>query len=66
MLTERLSLFNDHLEANEWLAGPFSVADIMLFVAVEFAARSDFQLDSSWKHLQRGYGAVKKRPSADV
>ena len=66
VLTERLSLFNDHLEANEWLAGPFSVADIMLFVAVEFAARSDFQLDSTWAHLQRWYGAVKKRPSADV
>ena len=66
VLTERLSLFNDHLEANEWLAGPFSVADIMLFVAVEFAARSDFQLDSAWKHLQRWYEAVKKRPSAQA
>ena len=66
VLTERLSLFNNHLETIEWLAGPFSAADIMLFVAVEFAAKSDFPLDPAWDHLQRWYVAVKKRPSAVV
>ena len=66
VLTERLSLFNDHLEANEWLAGPFSIADIMLFVAVEFAARSDFQLEPAWQHLHRWYAVIKSRPSAEA
>ena len=66
VLTDRLSLFNTHLKDNEWLAGACSVADITLFVSTEFAARSNFQLDPAWEHLQRWYGAIKKRPSAEA
>ncbi len=66
VLGERLSLFNRHLQDNEWLAGAYSVADISLFVAVEFAARSDFQLAPAWQHVRRWYAAVQKRPSAEA
>ena len=66
VLGERLSLFNTHLQATEWLAGAYSVADISLFVAVEFAAMSNFQLDPAWAHVQRWYSAIRQRPSAEA
>ena len=65
-LSERLSLFDTHLQDNEWLAGAYSVADITLFVAIEFAAMSNFQLDPAWEHVQRWYAAIRKRPSAQA
>ena len=66
VLGERLSLFDTHLQDNEWLAGTYSVADITLFVAVEFAAASNFQLDPAWEHVQRWYSAIRQRPSAQA
>ncbi len=66
VLSERLSLFDTHLQDNEWLAGACSVADITLFVAIEFAAMSNFQLDPAWEHVQRWYSAIRKRPSAQA
>ena len=66
VLSERLSLFNTHLQDNEWLAGAYSVADITLFVAVEFAAASNFQLDPAWEHVQRWCSAIRQRPSAQA
>ena len=66
VLSERLSLFNTHLQDNEWLAGAYSVADISMFVAIEFAAMSNFQLDPAWEHVQRWYSAIRQRPSAEA
>ena len=69
VLVERLALFDSHLnDQNDqnWLTEAFSIADITLFVAIEFAALSDFQLKPEWKHLQRWYEAVQSRPSAQA
>ena len=64
VLSERLSLFNTHLQDNEWLAGAYSVADISLFVAIEFAAMSNFPTRSGLgarAALARGHTATSKR-----
>ena len=66
VLHERLSLIDSHLQNQEWLAGPFSVADITLFVAIEFAGMSQFQLDPAWKYLQRWCTVIKDKPSAEA
>jgi glutathione S-transferase len=63
VLKERLTLFNDQLKDHEWVAGPFSLADITLLVGIDFAAASQFHLDPSWTHLKRWYEAMKQRPS---
>ena len=64
VMRARLALINDQLKDREWVAGPFSLADITLLVGIEFAAASQFSLDPSWTHLGRWYEAMKKRPSA--
>jgi len=64
VLRARLALINDHLQDREWVAGPFSLADVTLFVGIDFATASQFSLDPSWTHLGCWYEAMKKRPSA--
>jgi len=63
-LRARLTLFNEQLKNEEWVAGAFSLADITLLVGIDFAAASQFQLDPAWTHLNRWYSAMKQRPSA--
>ena len=66
VLLSRLPLVNDGLEGKEWLAGAFSIADIMLFIGLETAHNKrysgEFSLDP-WANLQRWYEAMKTRPS---
>jgi glutathione S-transferase len=64
VLRTRLALINNHLKDQEWLAGPFSLADITLLVAIDFASASQLSLDPAWTHLGRWYETMKKRPSA--
>lgn len=63
VLRNRLALFNNQLENNEWVAGTFSLADITLLVGIDFAAASQFQLDSAWTHLSRWRKAIQQRAS---
>ena len=67
VLMSRLPLVNDGLEGKEWLAGAFSIADIMLFIGLETAHNrrysGEFSLDPAWTNLQRWYEAMKARPS---
>jgi len=65
-LMARLALVNDGLAGREWVAGPFSIADIMLFIGLETASRGQFALDPAWTNLQRWYPAMKARPSASA
>jgi glutathione S-transferase len=64
VLRARLALINEQLKDHEWLAGPFSLADLTLLAGIDFAGASQFTLDPTWTHLGRWYEAMKKRPSA--
>ena len=64
VLRARLTLLNDQLKEHEWVAGPFSLADITLLAGIDFAAASQFTLDPAWVHLQRWHAAMQQRPSA--
>ena len=67
ILTHRLPLVNAGLEGKDWLAGNFSIADIMLFIGLETAHhRGTFHLDPAWNNLSRWYAAMKARPSASA
>jgi glutathione S-transferase len=65
-LLARLALLNEGLQGKEWLAGPFSLADITLFIGLETAHHGEFALDPAWTNLQRWYAAMKARPSASA
>jgi glutathione S-transferase len=66
-LVARLALVNDGLAGREWLAGQFSIADIMLFIGLETAHHGgQFALDPAWTNVSRWYAAMKARPSASV
>ena len=63
VLLLRLPLVNAGLEGKEWLAGNFSIADIMLFIGLETAHHGKtFSLDPSWANLIRWYEGMKARP----
>jgi glutathione S-transferase len=64
VIRARLALINEQLKDHEWVAGLFSLADLTLLAGIDFAAASQFTLDSAWTHLGRWYEAMKKRPSA--
>ena len=58
-------LLDGTLADREYLAGDaFSAADIMAFVAVEFAGWLKLTLPEDAAHAQRWFDAVKARPSA--
>ena len=63
VLRERLTLIDTQLRDHEWVAGPFSLADITLLTGIDFAAVSGFTLDPAWLHLSRWYAAMRARPS---
>jgi glutathione S-transferase len=65
-LVARLALVNAGLQGREWVAGQFSIADIMLFIGLETAHRGQFSLDPAWTNLSRWYAAMKARPSASA
>lgn len=64
VLRERLMLIDTQLRDHEWVAGAFSLADITLFIGVDFAAGSGFTLDPAWRHVSRWHAAMCVRPSA--
>jgi len=67
ILTHRLPLVDAGLEGKEWLAGDFSIADIMLLIGLDTAHHGDtFRLDSGLHNLVDWYERVKKRPSSAV
>ena len=67
ILTHRLPLVDAGLEGKEWLAGDFSIADIMLLIGLDTAHHGDtFRLDSGLHNLANWYERVKARPSSAV
>lgn len=66
VLLSRLPLINDGLAGKEWLAGDFSIADIMLFIGLETAHHGEFSLDPAWTHIKRWYEAMKARPGTSA
>lgn len=67
ILLHRLPLVNQGLDGKQWLAGGFSIADIMLFIGLETAHhRGTFSLEPAWTELARWYAAMKTRPSASA
>ena len=65
-LMARLALVNDGLQGKDWVAGHFSLADIMLFIGLETAHHGQFALEPAWTNLSRWYAAMKARPSVSV
>jgi len=66
-LVARLALVNDGLQGREWVAGHFSIADIMLLIGLDTAHHGgQFTLDPAWTNLSHWYERMKARPSASV
>ena len=66
-LVARLALVNDGLQGREWMAGHFSIADIMLLIGLDTAHHGgQFTLDPAWTNVSRWYERMKARPSASV
>lgn len=65
-LMARLALIEKGLQGKDWLAGQFSIADIMLFIGLETASHGQFALDPAWTNLSRWYTAMKARPSVSA
>jgi glutathione S-transferase len=66
-LVARLALINDGLAGREWVAGRFSIADIMLLIGLDTAHHGgQFALDPAWTNVSRWYERMKARPSASV
>jgi glutathione S-transferase len=66
-LVARLALVNDGLQGREWVAGHFSIADIMLLIGLDTAHHGgQFTLDPAWTNLSRWYERMKARPSASI
>jgi glutathione S-transferase len=66
-LVARLGLVNDGLQGREWVAGHFSIADIMLLIGLDTAHHGgQFALDPVWTNVSRWYEKMKARPSASV
>jgi glutathione S-transferase len=66
-LVARLALVNDGLQGREWVAGHFSIADIMLLIGLDTAHHGgQFTLDPAWTNVRRWYEKMKARPSASV
>jgi glutathione S-transferase len=66
-LVARLGLVNDGLQGREWVAGHFSIADIMLLIGLDTAHHGgQFTLDPAWTNVSRWYEKMKARPSASV
>lgn len=63
VLQERLTLIDAQLRDHEWVAGPFSLADITLLTGIDFATVSGFSLDPAWTQVSRWYAAMQQRPS---
>ena len=63
-LRQRLALIDAQLKDHERVAGLFSLADITLFIGIEFATASNFALNPAWTHLRRWNETVQQRPSA--
>ena len=59
-LVARLALVNDGLQGRDWLAGNFSIADIMLFIGLETAHHGQFSLDPAWTNVSHWYAAIKQ------
>jgi len=66
-LVARLALVNAGLEGRDWVAGHFSIADIMLLIGLDTAHHGgQFALDPGWTNVSRWYERMKSRPSASV
>ncbi|HJY83111.1 MAG TPA: glutathione S-transferase family protein [Candidatus Binatia bacterium] len=66
-LVARLALVNDGLQGREWVAGHFSIADIMLLIGLDTAHHGgQFTLEPAWTNVGRWYERMKARPSASV
>jgi glutathione S-transferase len=66
-LVARLALVNDGLQGREWVAGHFSIADLMLLIGLDTAHHGgQFTLDPAWTNVSRWYERMKARPSASV
>ena len=66
-LVARLALVNDGIQGREWVAGHFSIADIMLLIGLDTAHHGgQFTLDPAWTNVSHWYERMKARPSASI
>lgn len=62
-----LNVINDQLATNEYVAGAsFSIADITLLVAIDFARVMKIRIGDQHPHVQRWYEMVSSRKSAQA
>lgn len=64
-LAETLAIFDKELEGKACIAGDrFTIADITVYVAIDFLKVSKIRISEAMPHLKRWYDAVSARPSA--
>lgn len=64
---DRLAWLDRQLEGKTWIAGErFTVADIQLFVALDFGATVGQPLDPKLGNVTAWFGRVARRPSAEA
>lgn len=62
-----MNKMNSHLKGGEYVVGDvFTVADISLLVAIDFAAWSKISIEDEMVELRRWYDVVSTRPGAQV
>jgi glutathione S-transferase len=59
-----LAFLDGHLAEHDYLAGPFSVADITGLVALDFMKPAKLVIPEDFHHVRRWHAALKQRPSA--
>ena len=66
-LNRFMTHLDGHLANNAFVAGDgFSIADITVFVTIEFGKRVDYSLPEALTHVKRWHGEIAARPSADA
>jgi glutathione S-transferase len=64
---ERLAWLDRELDGRKFVAGDrFTIADITLLIGVDFGRVSDIRIGPEHKSLERWYGEVSSRPSAQA
>ena len=64
VLRDMMSMYENHLGENEYIAGEYSIADITAQVSIDFAQKAGIPIPEDKKNILRWYSNVNSRESA--
>jgi len=60
-----MTYLDSHLATNAFVAGDgFSIADMTVFITIEFSKRAEYAVPDACGHVKRWHGEIAARPSA--